>query len=124
VVEDLIAKLGAGDKPCLKVYNKCDAYIGILPQGENVVCISARTGEGADELIRCLSGILEKESRRVSLCLPYDRAGLLDLLRREAAVLDVQYAEDGVRVEAVVKPELWGRVRDFVENGGSRDEDD
>ena len=41
------------------------------------------------------------------LALPYARSSILDTLRREAAVLEVEYTEDGVECEAVVKPELW-----------------
>lgn len=48
----------------------------------------------------------------MTLLLPYDKAGIADTLRREAAVLSVDYGEDGVTVEAVVKPELWGLVRE------------
>ena len=33
VVEDLIVKLGAGTTPCIRVYNKCDRYLGVLPRG-------------------------------------------------------------------------------------------
>lgn len=124
VVEELIARLGAGDKPCVRVYNKCDRYMGALPRGENLVCISALTGEGTGELLDRIREILGKESRHVRLCLPYDRAGLLDLLRREAAVLDLKYTDSGVRVEAVVKPELWGRVRDYVDTGAAEDENE
>lgn len=114
VVEDLIVKLGAGTTPCIRVYNKCDKYLGLLPRGENTVCISARTGEGTAELVKMIAEILGRESRRVTLLLPYDKAGIADTLRREAAVLSVDYGEDGVTVEAVVKPELWGLVREYV----------
>lgn len=114
VVEDLIVKLGAGTTPCIRVYNKCDKYLGLLPRGENTVCISARTGEGTAELVKMIAVILGRESRRVTLLLPYDKAGIADTLRREAAVLSVDYGEDGVTVEAVVKPELWGLVREYV----------
>lgn len=117
VVESLIGELGAGDKPCIKVYNKCDTYMGALPRGENTVCISARTGEGSAELLRAIADILGRESRRVSLLLPYDKAGLLDVLRREAGVISAEYTESGVSVDLVVKPELWGRVREFVVKG-------
>ena len=113
-VEDLIVKLGAGTTPCIRVYNKCDKYLGLLPRGENTVCISARTGEGTAELVKMIAEILGRESRRVTLLLPYDKAGIADTLRREAAVLSVDYGEDGVTVEAVVKPELWGLVREYV----------
>lgn len=114
VVEDLINKLGAGSTPCIRVYNKCDRYIGVLPRGENTVCISAKTGEGTAELVKKIAEILGRESRRVTLLLPYDKAGVADTLRREAAVLSLEYGEDGVTVEAVVKPELWGLVRGYV----------
>ena len=115
VVEDLINRLGAGSTPCIRVYNKCDRYIGVLPRGENIVCISAKTGEGTAELVKKIAEILGRESRRVTLLLPYDKAGIADTLRREAAVLSVEYGEDGVTVEAVVKPELWGLVRGYVQ---------
>ena len=44
VVDRLIDQLGAAHTPCIRVFNKCDAYLGILPHGENIVCISARSG--------------------------------------------------------------------------------
>ena len=116
VVDELIEKLGAGQTPRLMVYNKCDRYIGELPHGENTVCISARTGEGAKELVDKIAGILGRRSKRVRLVIPYARSGILDTLRREAAVLDVEYTEDGVECEAVVKPELWGLVRNYVQD--------
>ena len=119
VVEDLIVKLGAGTTPCIRVYNKCDRYLGVLPRGEDTVCISAKTGEGTAELVRRIAEILGKESRRVTLLLPYDKAGVAETLRREAAVLSVEYGEAGVTVEAVVKPELWGLVREYVQDADS-----
>lgn len=114
VVDSLIAQLGAQDTPCIRVFNKCDAYIGILPHGDDVVCMSARTGEGAAELVRRLSAMLGKGQRQVSLLIPYSDAGAVDLLKREAKVLSLEYAEDGVRLEAVVTPEIFGRVKGFI----------
>lgn len=34
VVESLIRQLGAEQTPCIKVFNKCDLYMGILPHGK------------------------------------------------------------------------------------------
>ncbi len=114
VVEELIDQLGAGATPCVRVYNKCDRYLGELPRGENTVCLSARTGEGTAELIRTIAAILGRESRRVTLRLPYDKGGVLETLRREAALTGIDYREDCVEVKATVKPELWGLARDYV----------
>ena len=114
VVEDLIRQLGAEDTPCLRVFNKCDRYIGILPHGEDVICISAKSGEGADALVRKLSDMLDRGRRQVTLLLPYSAAGLLDSLNREAKVLRTDYTESGVEVEAVVQPELYGKLKPYI----------
>ena len=114
VVEELINQLGAGATPCIRVYNKCDRYLGELPHGENTVCLSAKTGEGTAELVRAIAAVLGRESRRVTLRLPYDHGGVLETLRREAAVTAVDYREDCMEVAVTVKPELWGLVRDYV----------
>ena len=114
VVDDLIRQLGAEGTPCLRVFNKCDAYFGILPHGEDVVCISAKSGEGADVLVEKLSVLLDRGKKHLTLEIPYASAGLLDSLNREAAVLNTEYTESGIRVEAVVPPELFGRVKAFI----------
>lgn len=118
IVEDLIEQLGASKTPCILVFNKCDAYSGELPHGENIVCISAKTGEGTSELLSALSRLLENGKRTVELMLPYKEAGVLELLHREGAVLSSDYADNGIMVKAVIRPELWGRVRGFVMKSG------
>ena len=114
IVEELIRQLGAESTPCLRVYNKCDRYLGILPHGEDAVCVSARTGEGTAELVEKLSRMLDRGKRRVTLLLPYAAAGLLDTLNREAKLLSSEYTEEGVAVEAIVPPELYGKVKTYI----------
>ena len=114
VVDELIAQLGAAETPCLRVYNKCDRYFGILPHGEDVVCISAKSGEGAEALVGKLSEMLGRGKRHVTLAIPYASAGLIDTLQREAAVLNTEYTEEGIAVEAVVPAELFGRVKAYI----------
>ena len=115
VVDSLITQLGAENTPCIRVYNKCDAYSGELPHDRNGVCVSARTGEGTEELIAAVRGKLAEGKRTLRLKVPYDRSGVLDLLHREAAVLSTEYAADGVVIQALVKPELMGRVREWIQ---------
>ncbi len=116
VVDELINQLGAAHTPCIRVFNKCDAFFGELPHGENIVCMSAKTGEGTTELLSALSALLESGKKTVELLLPYAEAGVLEFLHREGSVLSSEYGEDGIRVKAVIRPELWGRVRSFVVN--------
>ena len=114
VVDELIRQLGAESTPCIRVYNKCDAYFGILPHGEDVVCLSAKSGEGADALVKKLAGMLGQAKRRVMLSIPYAKAGVVDALKREANVLSMEYTDEGIKAEAVLTPALLGRVKEFI----------
>lgn len=114
IVDSLIVQLGAEQTPCLRVYNKCDVYDGDLPHGENEFCISAKTGEGTKELMAAMAENLEKGKKKLTLSIPYSQAALFDLLHREGAVLGFEYTGDSIRAQVSIKPELWGRVRDFV----------
>ncbi len=114
VVESLIAELGAEKTPRIDVYNKCDlSPAEILPRGEDAVRLSAKTGEGVDELLRAVARRLDQGRRRVRLHIPYDRGGLLDQLYREASVEQVDYGRT-IEVTAVCTPRVLGQLRDYL----------
>ena len=114
VVDGLIRQLGAESTPCIRIYNKCDRYFGILPHGEDVVCLSAKSGEGADTLVKKLAAMLGAAKRRVTLSIPYTKAGVVDMLKREAGVIRMEYTDAGIEAEAVVTPEIFGRIKEFI----------
>ena len=116
VVENLILELGAGDLPRIDVFNKSDCVPAgeIMPHGEDICAISARTGEGVDKLLEMIDKRLDKGTRRVLLHLPYDKGGLLDMLYREAKVENVEYSET-IDVMAVCGPKTLGQVEPYVE---------
>ena len=116
VVENLILELGAGDLPRIDVFNKSDCVPAgeIMPHGEDICAISARTGEGVGKLLEMIDKRLDKGTRRVLLHLPYDKGGLLDMLYREAKVENVEYSET-IDVMAVCGPKTLGQVEPYVE---------
>ena len=114
VVEALIRQLGAESTPCLRVYNKCDRYSGILPLDHDAVCMSAKSGEGADRLTERLLSILSAERKQFTLNIPYSDAGAVDLLKREAVVSSLRYGEEGIEICAVLTPELFGRMKKYI----------
>ena len=123
IVDRLIHELKADHIPCLRVYNKCDlAFSGQRPAGEDSVSISARTGEGLERLLALIDKRLDKGTRRVTIHLPYDKAGLLDGLYREAKVESVDYAAT-IDVVAVCPPKVLGQVKDYIENWQEPKED-
>ncbi len=117
VVERLITELNASGTPRIDVFNKCDRLEGdILPHGEDIVTLSAKTGEGVPLLLDKLRKRLDKGTVRVKLALPYGQGGLVDMLYREAKVEKVEYGES-IEVEAVCTPKVLGQVRNYVTEG-------
>ena len=115
VVESLIAELGAGELPRIDVFNKYDRLPAgeIMPHGEDICAISARTGEGVEQLLELIGRKLNKGVRRVVLRIPYDKGGLVDTLYREAKVEKVEYGES-IAVTAVCGPRTLGRLEPFI----------
>ncbi len=115
VVDNLIRELGAEQTPRLEVFNKCDRYVGeIRPHGENIVSISAKTGEGMDQLLEAIGKRLDSGAKRVTIHLPYDKGGILEALYRDAKVEKVDYTET-IDVIAVCTPKTIGQLGPLVE---------
>ena len=115
VVENLIRELGAGEIPRIDVFNKSDRLPAgeIMPHGEDICSISAKTGEGVDKLLEMIASRLDAGSRRCVLRIPYDKGGLLDQLYREAKVENVEYGEI-IAVTAVCTPKVLGQMAPFI----------
>ncbi|MCL2392343.1 MAG: GTPase HflX [Oscillospiraceae bacterium] len=115
VVDDLIIELGAGNTPRLEAFNKCDVFTSdVRPHGENIVEISAKTGQGTDVLLKKIEENLSFMKKKVFLHLPYDKASLLEVIHNEGAVTDSQYLESGIELEAIVSPRLFEKLREYV----------
>ena len=115
VVENLIRELGAGELPRIDVFNKSDRLPAgeIMPHGQDICSLSAKTGEGVDKLLEMIAERLDSGSRRVELRIPYDKGGLLDQLYREAKVESVEYGET-IAVTAVCTPKVLGQMAPFI----------
>ena len=92
VTAEVLGEIGAADNETAIVYNKCDqihlaAYDGI--------CVSAKTGEGLDDLLRLLDQKLASRVTQVELLLPYDKLSLLGILRQGGSVQQERYQPEG-----------------------------
>ena len=117
VTEDLLQDLGAGGKPVLYVFNKCDALVEIPPSAmwkDNTVYISARTGMGIDRMLARLVDMIQDGKKRVELLFPYSEQGRVSAVYSYGNVEDIVYGDDGVRVAAVLDRHGIGFFRDYL----------
>ena len=126
VTEELLESLGAGGKPTLYVFNKCDlgaAVPGLTrPDGE-CVYISAATGQGVDLLLSRVEQMLHAGKRRVTFLFPNDKQGLVAKLYENAAVETVEYGAEGVLVTAEVDEKTYGPLRAYDQNRAKENDD-
>ena len=116
VTEKLLQELGAGEKPTIHVYNKCDLGVsmpGIGRAGENNIYISAATGQGVDRLLLRIEELLHAGKRRVTFRIPNAKHGLVTKLYENATVENVEYGAEAVDVTAVVDAKTYGALREY-----------
>ncbi len=108
VVEDVLGSLGALDTPRIDVYNKVDKPGCPLPNAKTGLCISAKTGEGLEQLRQRIEESLNGKQIQVTLTVPYDRYEAMRLIRATATVLSEDHEENGTRLSVRVREdELW-----------------
>ena len=115
VVERLITKLAKPETPVLRCYNKADLVDSTeIPIGEDVVAISAKSGRGMEALLQAIEQALGHGRHHVMLCIPYSQGGLVDTLHKNAQVLNVDYTGEGIVVETILDPILYGKLREII----------
>lgn len=115
VVEEVLASLGAGDIPCIRVYNKADQAQGPLPQ--DGVAISALRGTGLEALLQAVKQALHARFQEISLVIPYDKYEAMALLKREGRILEETHEGAGTLVRAQVEESLLWRLKRILGQG-------
>jgi GTPase len=119
-VRTVLDEIAASDVPELVVVNKCDRSpeaARLADKIEGAVCVSARTGEGIDVLLRVVGDRLRMSDRIVELAIPWARGDVLAAVHREGEVVEQEDGDDGARVHVVLDEAGRGRFSEFVVPG-------
>jgi GTP-binding protein HflX len=118
-VRDVIGEVGASDIPELIVFNKIDladetmrlALRGLEPTS---IFVSARSGEGIEELQELLARLIPEPNVKVTVVVPYSRGDLVSRIHLNSRILSLEYVEEGTKITAMVKPELASDLAVFT----------
>ena len=118
-VDEVLSEIGAEHVPQLLVVNKIDAKSDArnLAQNLGAVPISAMTGEGIPELLEILGNRLRRESRAITVVVPFDRGDVLAALHREGEVLSETEEENAMVVRAVLDQASTAAFAPYLRGG-------
>lgn len=113
VSEQLLAELGCGDTPTIRIFNKCDQLETVPPSNDERLYLSAETGYHMEELLKLISIKMPVTKRRMDLILPYAAAGLSDALRKDGKVLAEEYVPEGIKITADIEQKAVHRYEQY-----------
>jgi GTP-binding protein HflX len=117
-VRNVVGEVGASNVLELIVFNKIDlvdettrlALRGLEP---GALEVSARSGEGIEELLAKIAELLPEPNVRVRVLIPYSRGDLVSRLHLNSKIDELEYVEEGTRIVAMVRPELAAELKQF-----------
>jgi len=118
-VRDVLDEISASDVAELLVFNKVDliddhAVTRLENLWPEAVMISARTGEGLDELKAEIGDALSKDLVTLSLSVPYDRGDVVAAAHRIGEVVEEKHDAEGTILDVRVPERSIVRFSDFV----------
>ncbi|TDQ52082.1 GTP-binding protein HflX [Actinorugispora endophytica] len=118
-VREVLADIEASDVPELVIINKVDAADPTLLKQlrtklNGAVEVSARTGEGIDELIRAVTEALPVLDREVVVLVPYERGDLVSRVYQEGRILKEEHTGDGTALHAWVPQMLANQLDEYA----------
>lgn len=118
-VLETIEELGAGTIPTLTLFNKVDLVpdrsllTKLIAEFPDSVAVSARTGEGMEDMLALVKKLLAGRFNRIKALVPYSQASLAETAHSYGRILVKEYREDGIYLEADLSPDHRGRLAAF-----------
>jgi GTP-binding protein HflX len=123
-VNEVLAEIGAADKPTLMVFNKVDRCYAndslnrFLDRFPNGVGVSATTGTGLPELLAALGNLLRPVREFLELAIPHEASAVVARLHEVGQVLERDYRGKLAHFKARIPPHLRAEFASFIVNSG------
>ena len=115
IVYETLMNLEVKNKLVITAFNKQDKVDGevILRdfKADHVVNISAKTGEGLENLQNVIEEVLREQKILIEQLYPYADAGKIQLIRKYGELLEEEYREEGIFAKGYVPIEIYEKVK-------------
>ena len=114
IVYETLRNLGIENKKILTLFNKQDLRRDLEPlhdfTADKAINISAKFGQGLEEVKAVLEEFLREDKILVERVFPYDKAGMIQLIRSKGELLEEEYRPEGIYVKAYVPGYVYGKL--------------
>lgn len=114
VVYETLRELGVEDRPVVTLFNKQDLLTGDSRQkdfrADYSIQVSAKTGQGLEELKKALLEIIRKDQIYVERLYDFSEAGKIQLIRSRGQLLEESYVPEGIEVRAYVPQDIYSKI--------------
>ena len=120
VVDELIQTLGCRAKRIIAVFNKADVAPPLSPRPEgnytDFVSVSAKSGEGMDELVELLHDALPGKKKQIEVLIPYSDSRVAAQLHDGETIVSESYEDNGTRITLLADEALYAKLREYIVN--------
>lgn len=114
VVYETLRELGVKDCPVVTLFNKQDLLNSHSTQkdfrADYSIQVSAKTGQGMEELKKTLLKIVRKDQIYVERLYEFSEAGKIQLIRSRGQLLKEEYIAEGIVVQAYVPQDIYSKI--------------
>jgi GTPase len=119
-VREVLADIDAAAVHELIVVNKVDAaheetLLQLRRALPGAVFISARTGEGIDDLLAEMERLIPRPDIELRVCVPYDRGSLVSRVHQHGEVLAEEHTPDGTALHVRVNAGLAAELQPYIQ---------
>jgi GTP-binding protein HflX len=121
-VREVIRDVGAVDVPEIVVINKADSADPLVLQrllrgDKRAIAVSARTGQGIDELLALIDTELPRPQVELEALVPYTHGQLVSRAHADGEVISEEHTPEGTLIKARVHEELAAELQPYVPAG-------
>ena len=108
-VEQVLEELGATEQKRIEVINKCD-IADPPPSFPGAILISAKTGQGHDDLKDAIAEAIQETYVPVTFMIPFSRYGILSEIHAAGRVISETHTDEGTEITVMISGEDAGRL--------------
>lgn len=114
IVYETLDRLGVKNKKIITLFNKQDKRVDDEPlsdfRADEVLNISAAKNEGLEQVKELFVKLLREDKIYVERVIPYERGGILQVIRTSGELISEEYVPEGIAIKAYVPMEVYGKL--------------